>query len=132
MTINAAHLILYVADQQRSTEFYSRVLELKPRLNVPGMTEFEIGQFTVLGLMPYTSVERLFDIDRSKLESGDKPKAELYLLVDEPDAYHQRALDHGAKELSSIKDRDWGHVAAYSIDKDGNVIAFASPITGAA
>ncbi len=37
-----ANFILYVADQEKSTEFYSRVLNQKPQLNVPGMTEFEI------------------------------------------------------------------------------------------
>lgn len=35
------HTILYVADQNRSTEFYKLVLGFEPQLNVPGMTEFK-------------------------------------------------------------------------------------------
>ena len=128
MTIKAAHFILYVGDQQRAKEFYAQTLAIEPRLDVPGMTDFEIGKCAVLGLMPYASVGRLFGIDRRKLESRVEPKAELYLMVDEPAVYHQRALDNGAKELSPLMNRDWGHSAAYCIDNDGNVIAFASPI----
>lgn len=37
------HFILYVEDQGRSTEFYTRVLGREPSLNVPGMTEFELS-----------------------------------------------------------------------------------------
>lgn len=129
MTINGAHFILYVADQQRATEFYARTLGIKPRLNVPGMTEFEIDRSAVLGLMPYASAGRLFDIDPGELRAGGEPKAELYLVVTEPEVYHQRALEGGAKELSPMQTRDWGHAAAYSVDVDGNVIAFARPLT---
>ena len=50
---DAAHFILYVADQARSTSFYSAVLAFTPRLNVPGMTAFALpGGGGVLGLMP--------------------------------------------------------------------------------
>jgi hypothetical protein len=44
--------ILYVADQRRSTGFYETVLSKQPVLNVPGMTEFMLGDDCKLGLMP--------------------------------------------------------------------------------
>jgi hypothetical protein len=50
--ITRTHLILYVANQSISTEFYSRLLNQKPILNVPGMTEFNLSENTILGLMP--------------------------------------------------------------------------------
>ena len=66
----------------------------------------------------------LFDPD-----AGDGiPRAELYLLVNEPQMYHRRALEAGAIELSNLIARDWGHRAAYSLDLDGHVLAFAEPI----
>jgi YD repeat-containing protein len=37
----------------------------------------------------------------------------------------RRALDAGARELSPLLQRDWGHVAAYSLDLDGHVVVFA-------
>ena len=49
----------------------------------------------------------------------------LYLLVDDPAAFHARALAAGARELSPLQARDWGDAAAYSLDPDGHVLAFA-------
>ena len=57
--IKSAHLIFYVADQCVSTRFYSAMLDLLPRLNVPGMTEFELRDGTILGLMPTAGIKRL-------------------------------------------------------------------------
>lgn len=121
----AAHFILYVADQQRSARFYGAALARKPRLDVPGMTEFDLGEGAVLGLMPAAGIKRLLG---DKLpEPAGGPRAELYLLVDDPSAAHGRALAAGAAELSPLAARGWGHDAAYSLDPDGHVLAFARP-----
>jgi len=47
--------------------------------------------------------------------------------VENPDAYHLRALAVGARELSPMAPRDWGDLVAYSLDPDGHVLAFATP-----
>lgn len=121
-----AHFILYVADQQASARFYEQVLATRPRLHVPGMTEFVLNAQTVLGLMPVAGIRRLLG---SRLRDPDDahgiPRAELYLAVDDPQAFHQRALRCGATELSALAMRDWGDEAAYSCDPDGHVLAFA-------
>lgn len=121
-----AHTILFVADQARSTEFYSRVLGVEADLNVPGMTEFRLSDGAVLGLMPRASAERLF-ADTVKIAQDDDfhKAAELYLLVDHAAAYLQRAIDAGATEISPLILRDWGHRAGYCLDPDGHVVAFA-------
>ena len=121
------HLILYVADQERSTAFYAAVLGLAPSLCVPGMTEFEIGMDVVLGVMPETGIRRLLApaLDRVPV-SASECRAELYLVVDDPAAYHARALSAGAVELSALQRRDWGQVVAYSGDPDGYILAFAA------
>ncbi len=127
--INKLHIILYVKDQNRSTSFYQNVLIIEPRLDVPGMTEFELSNGTILGLMPEAGIKKLLG---EKIEDPDKlngtPRAELYLLVDEPQKYFGRALQHGAKELSKLQPRDWGDEAAYCSDPDGYIIAFAKKI----
>jgi len=119
-------LILYVKDQQVSCHFYQKVLGVTPVLDVPGMSEFYLNNETVLGLMPVAGIKRLLG---DKLPDPEKangvPRAEVYLTVDDPAAFHQRALENGATELSSLKPRGWGDVAAYSLDLDGHVIAFA-------
>jgi catechol 2,3-dioxygenase-like lactoylglutathione lyase family enzyme len=123
-----AHFILYVADQQKSARFYAGALALEPRLDVPGMTEFDLGGGAVLGLMPAAGVKRLLG-ERLPDPAGAAgvPRAELYLLVDDPGAAHRRALNAGAREMSALAPRGWGHDAAYSLDADGHVLAFARP-----
>jgi hypothetical protein len=121
-----AHLILYVRNQEESARFYAAVLSVEPRLHVPGMTEFELNSGCVLGLMPEQGIKRLLgEALPDPVDGSGIPRAELYLYVETPSSYHQRALDLGAKELSSPKLRDWGDLAAYSLDRDGHVIAFA-------
>lgn len=120
-----AHFILYVADQRKATSFYSTVLDMKPTLDVPGMTEYELSNDAVLGLMPAAGAERLLG---SKVSEASGARVELYLIVDSPSDYHARAIGSGARELSPLSARDWGHRAAYSIDPDGNVLAFAEVI----
>ena len=120
-----AHFILYVSDQKRAADFYSAVLDLTPTLDVPGMTEFSLHDGVVLGLMPTAGAERLLGM---KVAGVSEPRAELYLVVDSAREFHARAIALGALEISPMLDRDWGDRAAYSMDVDGNVIAFAEKI----
>lgn len=129
--MTTAHTILFVADQARSTEFYSRVLGVQPNLNVPGMTEFHITDGAVLGLMPRVSAARLFaDTVKIAAENDFHKAAELYLLVDDAAVYLQRAIESGAREISGLQLRDWGHRVGYCLDPDGHVIAFAQSSSG--
>jgi catechol 2,3-dioxygenase-like lactoylglutathione lyase family enzyme len=122
-----AHLIVYVADQERSAAFYRHVLDRAPSLHVAGMTEFELGGDAVLGLMPESGIRRLLApaLDAAPAVGGEL-RAELYLVVDDPAAYHSRALAAGGEELSPLLPRDWGQTVAYSRDPDGYILAFAS------
>ncbi|MBX3216829.1 MAG: hypothetical protein KF850_32645 [Labilithrix sp.] len=125
-TVERAHVILYVRDQAASARFYAEVLATAPTLDVPGMTELPLGAGCVLGLMPEAGIRRLLgDAIPDPAQAGGVPRAELYLMVDDPAAYHARALAAGARELSGLAVRAWGHVAAYSADADGHVLAFA-------
>lgn len=130
--IARVYFILYVRDQDKSTAFYSRVLNQQPRLHVPGMTEFVLCNGCVLGLMPEAGIKKLLG---KRLPDPSRatgvPRSELYLIVEDPQAYHKRALELGALELSELKERDWGHRVAYSLDPDGHVMAFAEEISHA-
>ena len=123
------YFIFYVADQERSTAFYTEVLQRQPILDVPGITEFELMDGSILGLLRTTSASKL--LGASWFEQPDDsttPRAELYLVVDGPEAYHARALACGARELSAMAVRDWHHRAAYSLGPDGYVLAFAEKL----
>ena len=123
----ASHFIFYVADQERSFAFYAAVLVAEPRLHVPGMTEFDLPGGGVLGLMPENDIRSLLGSALPDPSAANGiPRAELYLVLSEPGGYHARALAAGARELSPLLPRSWGHVAAYSLDPDGHVLVFAS------
>ncbi|MFZ1771862.1 MAG: VOC family protein [Caldilinea sp.] len=124
--MKVVQFILYVSDQDASARFYEKVLAQRPRLNVPGMTEFQLNGGSVLGLMPAAGIKRLLgDKLPNPNDAKGIPRAEIYLLVEHPEVFHRRALGNGAIELSSLSARDWGHEAAYSLDPDGHVLVFA-------
>ena len=125
--ITEALTILYVKDQAASTMFYQRVLEIEPRLNVEGMTEFQLTGHSALGLMPEAGIKRLLGSGMpDPATAAGIPRAEVYLVVDDPGAYHARAIENGAHELHGLAPQDWGDEVAYSLDADGHVLAFAS------
>ena len=120
------NFILYVRDQEHSTAFYAKVLDLAPTLHVPGMTEFTLTDGAILGLMPERGIKALLGAALNDPAAATGiPRCELYLTVDDPQAYHLRSLAAGGVELSPLLDRDWGDRAAYSRDPDGHVLAFA-------
>lgn len=127
MHITATEFILFVADQARSTSFYRALLARDPALDVPGMTEFELGPGVKLGLMPEQGIARIISGQLPHPSTGQGvPRCELYLLVDDLDQAMQQAKEAGAASVDPVADRDWGHRVAYFADPDGHVVALAS------
>jgi len=126
IVLRKVHYILFVADQERSKNFYSSLLDSEPVLHVPGMTEFELFSESILGLMPAGGIKKLLGeaIKDPALASGI-PRSELYLLAENAEELHLRALKIGALELSPFQLRNWGDYAGYSLDPDGHVLAIA-------
>ena len=121
-----SHFILYVSSQNNSADFYRTVLNMVPNLDVPGMTEFKLSDSCTLGLMPEASIKRLLGSPLpDPTKANGVPRAELYLVVEDSAEYYSRALNSGAKPLSDLSLRDWGHTVAYCLDPDGHVLAFA-------
>jgi len=121
--------ILYVADQALSASFYGAYLDREPRLDVPGMTEFELPGGGALGLMPESGIRALLgEALPDPAAASGIPRAELYLRVADAGALHSRALAAGATELSPMEERPWGDRAAYALDPDGHVLASAEAL----
>jgi hypothetical protein len=125
--ISKFYFVLYVHDQHASRAFFAGVLGNEPTLDVPGMTEFTLAESTVIGLMPERGIARLLGLDVDEVFRS-AIRGEIYLVVPQPEEYHRRALAGGAKELSALAPRDWGDQVAYSLEPNGYVLAFASPI----
>jgi len=121
-----AMVIFYVADQASTKNFYESVLALKPTLDVPGMTEFSLPDGSKIGFMPNAGIKQLLgDKFPDPAQAAGIPRAEIYLVVNDPLSYHQRALEAGALEIQSLQEMPWGDTVAYSLDPDGHVLAFA-------
>jgi uncharacterized glyoxalase superfamily protein PhnB len=113
--------ILYVADQARSRAFYAGVLGVSPTLDVPGMTEFDLGGAT-LGLMPVTDIVELLD---GRVRAGEGQRCELYLRREDAAEVLARAVAAGATPVSGLEARSWGDTVGYVLDPDGHVLGVA-------
>lgn len=127
--INYTEFIIYVSNQNKSRDFYKKVLLLEPVLDVNGMTEFQLSENTKLGIMPEAGIAKILGDKTQHPATGNGiPRCELYLYVDNPAEYYQRAINEGAKEVSPIEARGWGDTVGYLSDLDGHIIAFAEKI----
>lgn len=116
--------ILYVRDQARATHFYRQFLDQPPCLDVPGMTEFQLGPGVKLGLMPESGIARILCPTLPNPATGNGiPRCELYLKLPDIHAAWSRAIKAGATVVSPIAPRDWGHTVGYLGDLDGHVVA---------
>jgi uncharacterized glyoxalase superfamily protein PhnB len=117
--------ILYVSDQKKSTVFYEQLLQIKPSLNVPGMTEFELTDNVKLGLMSENGIAKIISDKMPHPNTGNGiPRCELYLKVESAEQYIEKGIQLGGKEISKLENRDWGDKVGYISDLDGHVIAF--------
>jgi catechol 2,3-dioxygenase-like lactoylglutathione lyase family enzyme len=118
--------ILYVADQERATQFYQQILQTPPALNVPGMTEFILAPGVKLGLMPENGIAKIIVPAAPHPNTANGvPRCELYLKYGSAKTFFDRALAAGATKISEVTPRDWGDLAGYAADPDGHIIAFA-------
>ena len=118
--------ILYVTDQTLSKCFYEELLKIKPCLDVPGMTEFQLTESVKLGLMPENGIAKILSDKMPHPKQGTGiPRCEIYLKVENAQAYLKRGVQLGGKMISELEERDWGDKVGYLSDLDGHVIAFA-------
>jgi len=122
--------IIYVKDQEKSKQFYEELLGMSPKLHVPGMTEFNLYDKATLGIMPEEGIMRILNnkIQHPK-EAKGIPRCEIYLYVDDPDAYYERLIRVGGEGISKGELRNWGDYVAYGADVDGHIIAFAKQVS---
>ena len=124
--MNKTYFIIYVEDLEKTKIFYELLFSIKPIIEEPGMCEFELLDGSTLGIMPNTSLEKLFgkNFEKQKRKKA-LPSTEFYFILENPLHYHNRALQLGASEIREFAKMDWGDKVAYSINHDGHILAFA-------
>ena len=129
LTIQHTEFILYVKDQQKSTDFYQNMFRKEADVKVPGMTEFILNDFCKLGLMPQDGIANIITpaLPHPHLGNGI-PRCELYFRVENLRETYQHIENLGVNIISKIEARNWGDTAFYCTDPDGHVIAFAAKL----
>ncbi|NOX65149.1 MAG: glyoxalase [Chlorobi bacterium] len=124
--MNKTYFIIYVDDIEKTKMFYELLFDVKPTIDEPGMCELELPNGAVLGIMPNTSLEKLFGAEyRVNEKKKASPKFEFYFQVDNAEALYQKALQLGALSLRKFTKMDWGDRVAYCVNHDGHILAFA-------
>jgi len=119
-------VILFVESQSRSREFYQKLLQVEPSMDVDGMTMFTIDETFTFGLMPEANISKILGKEVPNPSEGNGiPRCELYLFVQDPDAYMQRLIRAGGTRISELQERPWGDKVAYGADSDGHIVALA-------
>ena len=123
------HFIIYVDDFDKTKLFYELLFNNAPVIDAPGMCEYKLPDGSTLGIMPTSSLGKLFG--EEFVEQKDRkalPNIELYFLTKNALEFHKRAVQLGATELREFSKMEWGDKAAYSLNHDGHILAFAEKI----
>jgi len=120
--------ILAVRDLARSTAFYRAAFGWPARVETPVYVELELPDGRGLGLYVREGYARNTGEMPVAVPEGAITGTELYFHVDDVADAVQRLVAAGARQLSPVGPRDWGDVAAYLADLDGNVIVVARPV----
>lgn len=122
-------IIIYVENQHKAKTFYTSLLDKAPTLDVVGMTEIPLTSTTRLGILPGDGIVKILEgnVDNPNQNTA-YPRCELYLFVDDPIYYYEKAIRLGGRGISEASVRNWGDYVSYVADFDGNIIAFAKRI----
>ena len=124
--IKEVEFIVYTSDQEESKKFYSKLFDVAPCLDVPGMVEFKLNPGVKFGIMPEKGIKKIIGDTLPDPASGNGiPRCELYIKVKDAQLYLERAIGFGAQLVDEFKLRDWGDKVGYVSDRDGNVVAIA-------
>jgi len=123
------YFIIYVEDFAKTKIFYELLFNIKPVIDDPGMCEYQLSDGSTLGIMPNSSLEKLFGkIFEKQKNRKSLPHTEFYFIVEDALQFHNRAIQLGASEIRAFEKMDWGHKVAYSINHDGHILAFAEEV----
>jgi predicted enzyme related to lactoylglutathione lyase len=122
--------ILAVTDLERSVDFYTSAFGWPVRVTVPAYVEFELPDGNGLGLYRREAFAGNTGQEPHAVPAGATTGTEIYLRCADLEAGARRVEEAGGRILSPAAPRDWGDVATYFADPDGNVLVLAVPANG--
>jgi uncharacterized protein len=123
------HVLLVLAcdDVARSKAFYGDVFGWRVVVDLPVYVEMEVPTGLRVGLYTREEFSRNTGEPSAPTPTRGTTASELYLRVGDVDAALARLVASGARLLSPAQRRNWGDVAGYVADPDGNVVAVSRP-----
>jgi len=128
--VKFGYAISYVPSVERSLSFFEDVFDMKRRFitDEKDYGELDTGD-TVLAFASH-------DLGRSNFSGGyigasesELPLGtEIALIMDSVDAYHDKAIRHGAVELEAPKTKPWGQTVSYVRCPSGILLELCTPI----
>ena len=110
-----ATVSFFATDHEKAVKWYTDFLETEPYFNIPGYSEFRIGDYQhELGII---------DSKFAPESLLSKPAgAVVFWHVDNLQATLDRLLSMGAKEFAPIADRSEGFITGSVVDPFGNIL----------
>lgn len=124
------YTIVYVPDVARSLEFFEQAFGLKRRFLHESGTygELDTGA-TTLSFAAHELGELNFPGGHVRADASRQPLGmEVALVTDDVHAAHERAVRHGARELSPPTSKPWGQIVSYVRAPDGTLIELCTPV----
>ena len=126
-----AYTILYVEDVEKTLSFYENAFGFKRKILTPekDYAELNTGETTI----SFASIE----LGKSNFSKGfqksvitEKPfGVELAFTTEQIEIDFEKALNAGAIEFESIKQKPWGQKVGYVQDINGFLIEICTPIS---
>jgi predicted enzyme related to lactoylglutathione lyase len=105
----------FAIDHQKAVKWYSDFLEIEPYFNMPGYSEFRIGDYQhELGI-----IDSKFAPENMSVKPAG---AIVFWHVDNLQTTLDRLLSMGAVEFAPITDRGEGFVTVSVVDPFGNIL----------
>ncbi len=126
------YTITYVPDVATALSFYEEAFGFSRRfLHDSGeYGELETGA-TTLAFASHTLGESHFPQGYVPASGSEKPLGmEIDLIATDVDTAHQKAIEHGATEVTAPEEKPWGQRVSYIRCPAGILVALGSPMKG--
>ena len=124
------YTILYVADVEKTLEFYETVFWFTRKFITDEKDYGELMSWDTT--LAFASIELGKSHDTSMQEQNLEKSTlpfEIAFTTDEVDAYYSKALEHWAVSVAIPQLKPWGQTVSYVRDINGFLVEICSPIS---
>jgi catechol 2,3-dioxygenase-like lactoylglutathione lyase family enzyme len=124
------HVIIYVADVEKTVAFYERAFGLKRRFvhESGAYAELETGA-TALGFVSESELSATGHHFRPNKQDDSPAGAEIVFVVEDVSGAFEHAVAAGALPYAKPEEKPWGQTVSYVRDNNGFLVELCSKIS---